>query len=298
MASGPSSQPPPVLPPAPAGPEPLFRARGLAALIAALDDAVITHRGPDGDAIVVVVGGRVFDAIAELPQGPPLVGLEALNAIETTEGSGTRAATLDRRLALVLPTYWREPDRLPPISGRWADLRGVAEAVVRRSRRGVVVLTSRSDTGVIFFDDEGLVAAYSRRHPEPGPLDSLHELLAEADTTLQARIVDPAAPAAPQVEVPHRHVRHQDFGREEPIAALPDPAERCRSQIVDMVENVLHLHAEPVVARFRSAPATPSGLMTAADEVRRLRLRLVSPATMDRIADQAEEIVRSMSRRA
>ncbi|HZV52742.1 MAG TPA: hypothetical protein VFD49_23645 [Candidatus Dormibacteraeota bacterium] len=293
MASGSVSQSPPVLPPVPAGPEPFFRARGLAALIAALDDAVISHRGPGGDAVVVVVGGRVLDAIAEPPHGSPLVGLEALNAIDAIEGSGPRAATLDRRLALVLPTYWREPDRLPPIPGRWADLRGVTEAIVRRSRRGVVVLTSRSDTGVIFFDEEGMVAAYSQRHPEPGPLDLLHELLTETDTVLWARIADSATPAIRPAEIP----RHHDRQQEEPIAALPDPTERCRAQIVDMVESILHLHAEPVVARFRSAPATASGLMMAADEIRRLRLRLVSPATMDRIADHAEEIVRSMSRR-
>ncbi|HLH68602.1 MAG TPA: hypothetical protein VKY90_06135 [Candidatus Dormibacteraeota bacterium] len=298
MASSSLSQSPPVLPPVPAGPEPYFRARGLAALIAAIDDAVINHHGPGGDAVVVVVGGRVIDAIAESPQGSSLVGLEALNAIDTVEGAGLRATTLDRRLALVLPTYWREPDRLPSISGRWVDLRGVTEAVMRRSRRGVVVLTSRFDTGVVFFDEEGLVAAYSQRHPEPGPLDLLDELLMEPDTVLRARVTETATPAVRHMEAPHHRIRPEDHEREEPVAALPDPVERCRAQIMDMAESILHLHAEPVVARFRNAPATTSGLMTAADEIRRLRLRLVSPATMGRIADRAEEIVRSISRRA
>jgi hypothetical protein len=297
MASGSLSQSPPVLPPVPAGPEPYFRARGLAALIAAIDDAIINHHGPSGDAVVVVAGGRVLDAIAQPLQGPPLLGLEALNAIDVAEGAGSRATTLERRLALLIPLYWREPDRLPPISGRWADLRGVIEAIMRRSRRGVVILTSRFDTGVAFFDEEGLAAAYSQRHPEPGSLDLLDELLTEPDAVLRARIAEAATPAVRHAEIPRRHVPQEGHGREEPVVALPDPVERCRVQIVEMVESILHLHAEPVIAKFRNAPASTSGLMTAADEVRRIRLRLVSRTTMDRIADRAEEIVRSMSRR-
>src|SRR5438874_7064770 len=84
----------PILPPVPAGPEPFFRARGLAALIAALDDAIITHQAPSGDAIIVVVGGRVLDAIAVPAGRPPLVGLEALNALGPTDTGNIRTATV------------------------------------------------------------------------------------------------------------------------------------------------------------------------------------------------------------
>src|SRR5262249_29565451 len=154
-------------PPVPAGPEPYFRARGLAALIAALDDAVISYRAPTGDAIVVVVGGRVLDAVAVPAGRPPLVGLEALNALGPADSPYLRAAAVERRLALALPSYWREPDRLPPISTRWVDAAGMVEAIVRPGRRGVVVLRSPGDLGVVFFDESGLVAAYSQGRPEP-----------------------------------------------------------------------------------------------------------------------------------
>jgi hypothetical protein len=157
----------PVLPPVPAGPEPFFRARGLAALIAALDDAIISQRAPAGDAIVVVVGGRVLDAIAVAAGRPPLVGLEALNVLGPADPANLRAAAVDRRLALALPCYWREADRLPPISARWVDPAGLVQAMIRPGRRGAIILRSPIDLGVVLFDEAGLVAAYSQSRPTP-----------------------------------------------------------------------------------------------------------------------------------
>jgi hypothetical protein len=275
----------PVLPPVPAGREPFLRARGLAALIATLDDAVISHRGPAGDAIVVIVGGRVLDAISVPAGRPPLIGLEALNALGPADSSNLRASTLDRRLALALPSYWREQDRLPPIAARWVDPVGLVESIVRRGRRGVALLRSSSDLGLAFFDESGLVAAYSEARPEPGGLEVLAPLMADADTIVQARIADPSSQP--------RHAEGPDI-----VAALPDPIERCRGEILDLARSRLHLHAEPVTARFQSAPGTTNGLLLAAEEVRGLRPRLVNPATLTAIAERAEEIVRAVARGA
>lgn len=273
----------PVLPPVPAGPQPFFRARGLAALIAALDDAVISYQGPNGDAIVVVVGGRVLDAVAAPAGRPPLVGLEALNALGPADSSAMRAAAVDRRLALAMPSYWREPDRLPPIPARWLDAAGLIEAMVRPRQRGVVVLRAPADLGVVFFDESGLVAAYSRARPEPGGLENLAAILTDVETTIHGRIADPAGPvtAYPGAEMP---------------AALPDPIERCRAEIMEIARGTLHLHAEPVIARFRAAPGTTAGLRLAADEVRELRMRLVTRSTLDGISERAEELLRAVSR--
>jgi hypothetical protein len=85
-------------------------------------------------------------------------------------------------------------------------------------------------------------------------------------------------------------------GGDSMIAALPDPIERCRGEMVQMAKSRLHHHSEPVVARFRTAPGTTAGLLLAAEEVRGLRLRLISPDTMNTIGNQAEDIVRSISR--
>ena len=275
----------PVLPPVPAGPEPFFRARGLAALIAALDDAIISHRAPAGDAIVVVVGGRVVDAIAVPAGRPPLVGLEALNVLGPADSANLRAAAVERRLALSLPSYWREPDRLAPVPARWVDPAGLIEAEIRPGRRGAIVLRSPTDLGVALFDESGLVAAYSQSRPEPGPLDTLAALLANPETVVHARIADASAQAGGKAPA-----------RQDAVPALPDPIERCRGEIVRMAQSALHLHSDGVAARFRAAPATTQGLLLAAEEVRAMRMRLVSPATFADIADEAERIVRTVSR--
>jgi hypothetical protein len=276
----------PILPPVPAGPEPFFRARGLAALIAALDDAVISHRVPTGDAIVVVVGGRVLDAIAVPAGRPPLVGLEALNVLGPADSANLRAAAVDRRLALALPSYWREADRLPPISTHWVDAARLIEAMMRPGRRGAVVLRSPIDLGIVLFDESGLIGAYSQSRPEPGGLDTIATLLVNSETIVHGRIADGSGPTA------SRHPQ----ALEDRVAALPDPIERCRGEIVRMAETTLHLHAQGVVARFQSSPGTTQGLLMAADTVRGMRMRLVSPATFDSVAAQAERIIRVASR--
>ncbi len=275
----------PVLPPVPSGPEPFFRARGLAALIAALDDAIISHRAASGDAIVVVVGGRVVDAIAVPAGRPPLVGLEALNALGPADSANLRAAAVDRRLALALPSYWREADRVSPIPARWVDPTGVVEAMIRPGRRGAIVLRSPTDLGVVLFDESGLIAAYSQGRPEPGGIDTLAALLANADTLVHGRIADASGQSG-------RHTpAHSNR-----VAALPDPIERCRGEILRMTQSTLHLHSDAVAAYFRAAPATTQGLLMAAEQVRGMRMRLISPATFNSIAEQAEQIVRAASR--
>ena len=275
----------PVLPPVPTGPEPFFHARGLAALIAALDDAVISYHGPNSDAIVVVVAGRVLDAIA-VPLGEAAVmGLDALNTISPADSANLRAAAADRRLALALPSYWREADRLPPIAARWVDAGGLIEAMIRPGRRGAVVLRSRDDIGIALFDETGFIAAYSQERPEPGGLETLAGLLADTETMIHGRIADASG-----------HAGRSSAGSAAERTALPDPIERCRGEILRMAEATLQLHAEPVVARFRAAPGTTAGLLLAAEEVRKMRLRLISPSTLGSIAQRAEQVVRAASR--
>jgi hypothetical protein len=270
----------------PVGREPYFPARGLAALIATLDDAIISYRSIGGDAIIVVVGGRVLDAIAAPVGRPPLVGLDALNPLGPPGTQELRAAAVDRRLALALPSYWREIDRLPPIPARWVDAAGVIEAMIRPGRRGAIVLRSSNDVGIVLFDEAGLIAAYSQSRPEPGGLEALAPLLTDAGTVIHGRIADASGHGdrPPSSRVDDR------------VVAVPDSIERCRVEIVKVVQTTLRLHAEPVVELFRTAPGNAEGLLLAAEDVREMRLRLISPATMSSLAEQAEQIVRAASR--
>jgi hypothetical protein len=159
------------------------------------------------------------------------------------------------------------------------------EAIIRPGRRGAVVLRAPDDLGIVLFDENGLIAAYSQARPEPGGLASLAAILANGDTIIHGRIADASGQ-------PGRLPQPQ----EERVAALPDSIERCRGEILRMAQSTLHLHVEPVAARFRAAPATPQGLLHAAEEVRGIRTRLISSTTMSSIAEQAERIVRAASR--
>jgi hypothetical protein len=149
----------------------------------------------------------------------------------------------------------------------------------------VIVLRSPTDLGVVLFDESGLVAAYSQGRPEPGGLDTLATLLANSETLVHGRIADASGQSG-----------RQNALHEERVAALPDPIERCRGEILRMAQTTLHLHSDAVAARFRAAPATTQGLLLAAEQVRGMRMRLISPDTFGSIAEQAEQIVRAASR--
>jgi hypothetical protein len=166
------------------------------------------------------------------------------------------------------------------------DPAGLVAAMIRPGRRGAIVLRSPTDLGIVLFDESGLVGAYSQSRPEPGPLDTLAALLTNAETVVHGRIADASGQGDTQPQVRDDRV----------VAALPDPIERCRGEIVRMAQSTLHLHSEGVAARFRAAPATTQGLLLAAEEVREMRMRLVDPATFASIAEEAEKIVRTASR--
>ena len=62
-------------------------------------------------------------------------------------------------------------------------------------------------------------------------------------------------------------------------------------QILQGARQRLGRHASAVEEVFRNAPPTGDGLRSAAESVRGLRIRLVSPATMEGIADDAIAIL-------
>jgi hypothetical protein len=62
-------------------------------------------------------------------------------------------------------------------------------------------------------------------------------------------------------------------------------------QILEGVRRRLGRHSASVEEVFHAAPHTDDGLRSAADSVRGLRIRLVSPATLEEIADDAIAIL-------
>jgi hypothetical protein len=53
----------------------------------------------------------------------------------------------------------------------------------------------------------------------------------------------------------------------------------------------IHDYADPAVAIFRGAPPTREGLLAAADQVERMRIRMISPDRMQAVAERARRII-------
>jgi hypothetical protein len=67
--------------------------------------------------------------------------------------------------------------------------------------------------------------------------------------------------------------------------------ERVLERVLERVRQRLGRHSAAVEEIFRNAPPTADGLRSAAESVRGLHIRLVSPATLEGIADDAIAIL-------
>lgn len=286
----------PAVPPAPRGEQVRSRARGLATLIAGLDSGVIDHRSAELAAMVVVVEGRVIDAIAQTPQAV-VKGVDVLDELIEVQVDALQVIRVEPRLAHVLPAYWRAP----------GAAREIVRSFIRPGRRGAIAVAAPSGTGVLLFDENGVVASYRDGEQKPGS-DALDELLADPDVVLSARTDAPAA-APPS----------QDNGRAASAAAqppqpaalpqrpLPGPPpmptqgptagagpqqvqlEARRQAIVEMVRSRLGRLAGPVEQLFQAARSIDE-LVVAAGRVRDVQLRMVNPLTLQGIAEDADAI--------
>lgn len=176
----------PAVPPAPTGDRVQPTARGLATLIAGLDSAVLNHRSDDFSALVVVLEGRVIDAVASTNRGV-VKGVEVLDELTDIEVGSLEVTRVDPRLAKVLPAYWRAP----------GAAREVVDSFIRPGRRGAIAVAAPGGTGVLLFDEEGIVASYRDGEHKPGTA-ALDELLADPNVVLSPRAdAMPAGGAAP-----------------------------------------------------------------------------------------------------
>jgi hypothetical protein len=176
----------------------------------------------------------------------------------------------------------------------WLDGIQILDQLVQPGRRGAILVAAPVELGVALLDELGLVCAYSDRLTRPRGLEALTHLLTHPEACLEARLeaVTPMpGEAAPFQLLP------AETPSESSSPATPSQVDagldRQRQEILAMVRGRLKLHAAPVERCFLAAPVTRAGLLAACDEVRALRVRLVSPATMDRIADEAAAIVAS-----
>jgi hypothetical protein len=72
-------------------------------------------------------------------------------------------------------------------------------------------------------------------------------------------------------------------------------AEALLDHIERAIRAEIHEFAGPAVAVFRSAPQTRDGLLDAAQRVEHMRLRMISPDTMQVVAERARRIITEAS---
>ena len=297
----------PAVPPVPHGEQVESKVRALATLIASMEGAVIHHRSERLTAMVVVVEGRVIDAIAEIPDGV-VKGVEVLDELADVPVAELRVTRVHTRLARVLPAYWRAP----------GAAREVVEGFLRPGRRGAIAVTAPSGTGVLLFDEEGVVASYRDGEHSPGA-DALEQLLDDPQAVISARAdsMPAAAPRPAPAEAAGGQHRYQGQAPQAPpIPQQPPPPpdavggspsgppqhrpgmapqdgqfEARRQVIIQMVRNRLQRLAGPVEEQFQGADTTEE-LLAAAERVRTMQIRMVNPLTLQGIAQDAVAVAR------
>jgi hypothetical protein len=316
MAAKPSAALP-VVPPAPKGERVQPKARGLATLIAGLESAVIYHGSEQLVVMVLVVSGRVTDAIAEGPNGV-VKGIEVLDELADVEVDKLEVTRVEPSVARVLSTYWRAK----------GAAREVVQSFIKPGRRGVIAITAPSGTGVLFFDENGIVAGYRDGEHKPGR-DALDGLLDDPDVVLSVRadampagpppsdngrqqVATPSPVAPPVPEAPPSPAQPPPSPPTPPPGpppkpqAAPPPApsptavadpraqaqlEGRRQAIVEMVRARLGRLAGPVEQLFQPAQSIEE-LVAASDRVRAMQLRMVNPLTLQGISEDAGAIAR------
>jgi hypothetical protein len=202
----------PAVPPRPTGDPIEVRARGLAGLIAGQESAVVYHRSDRLTSMVVVLNGRVVDAVAQTAT-EVIKGLDVLDELGDVPVADLEVIAVAPRLARAIPVYWRAPGATKELVG----------ALVQPGRRGAVLASSPTHgTGIIVFDERGIVASFAEG--EMREESAIDEILDDPATVIAPR-VEPRAGQKP-VDLHPAEVAPEPA----PVAPGPAPAPAPPSQ--------------------------------------------------------------------
>ena len=275
-------------------------AKSLPRLVAGLTTGVLTARTEDVVAEVVFLEGQPVDGLA-LRSGRRVTGPDALDEIADVPVERTSFRELPADLAGVLGSYFLPTElRALPLARVVPD--AFVRSLARPDGRGCVLVRAGPETGLVFLAAGQVVAALRPDAGRIGGLEEVTELLANPEARLWARLGalpeglagpragSPApepAPPRPPLEAAREPSSEVSF----PAPAPPRPVDQALEQILEGIRQRLGRHSTRVEHLFRDAPQTDEGLRSAAEAVRGLRIRLVSPATLDGIADDAMAIL-------
>ena len=194
----------PAVPPPPNGERVEIRARGLAGLIAGQESAVVYHRSERLTAMVIVINGRVVDAVADT-NAEVVKGVDVLDELGDIPVAELEVIGVAPRVARALPVYWRAP-------GATKEL---VATLVQPGRRGAVLASSPTKgTGIVVFDERGIVTSFVNGEVREEAID---ELLDDPATVIAPRVE--ARPGSKLVDL------HPAQVGEEPEPSLPPAAE-------------------------------------------------------------------------
>jgi hypothetical protein len=257
----------PGFPPLPDAAATVPEAASLLRLVQALDTAALELTDGELHALVLFEGREVTDGYLEHRQ-TAVTGPEVLDHLDGVPATKARLHWLPAGVLRALPCWWRVPTQVTIGPNRWMDGEMLVRSFARPGHRGIVCVRVTGTMGLVLIEDGVIQGAYRAGGARVGDVAEVVPLFD-----------DPAAVLIGRVEVPG-------------MTPEPPPGrDRLLDDIEEAVRAEIHDYADPAVAVFRSAPPTREGLLAAADQVERMRIRMISPDRMQAVADRARRLI-------
>jgi hypothetical protein len=295
-------------------------ARSVARLVAGLRTAVMTVRSDEVAAMVVFVDHQPVDGVA-VRGDRRVVGPDALDEIADAPVERVTVTEVTTEVARVVGSYFL-PTELRAVPAGFVAPEDFVRSLARPGQRGCLLVRTDDSLGMVFLAGGRVVLAY-RQDGQIGGFEQVAPLFARPGATLWARlgpdltgpmpepeVVPPppsmAAPAPPAPtpplsyawpEPPPPHAPANGSAAPEVVPAAPAPpvTQAPLDAALAEVREVLGAHAVRVEPILRRAEPTVEGLRAAAEALRDRRVRLLSPATMDLVA---ERVLAALDRQA
>jgi len=259
----------PTFPPLPARAAFAPQTASLLRLVQGLDCAALEVVVEALRAVVVFDRRELVDGYLEEVQGT-FAGPDVLDRLDCVPASAVRLYDLPSPVLRLLPCYWRVPSQVTIGPNRWMDGELLLRSFARRGQRGLVCIRVGDELrGVAFVEHDRVVGAYRVDGDRVGGVEEVAPLFQDPRVALVGRL--------------------EELGEAQVRAAPPDGV---LDEIERAIRAEIHDYADPAIAIFRSAPPTREGLLEAADQVGRMRIRMISTERMRAIADLARQIIR------
>ncbi|HSR22870.1 MAG TPA: hypothetical protein VLW53_04920, partial [Candidatus Eisenbacteria bacterium] len=256
----------PTFPPLPDGAAAVPEAASMLRLVQALDTAALEVTDGDLHALVLFDGREVLDGYLEHRQAV-VTGPDVLDHLDGVPAAKARLHRLPAGVVRTLSCWWRVPTQVTIGPSRWMDGEMLVRSFARPGQRGIVCVRVARGLGVVLIEDGRVQAAYRAGGDRVGDVAEIVPLFD-----------DPGALLIGRVEA-------------EGVEPVPPDRDHLLDEIEQAVRSEIHDYADPAVAVFRSAPPTRQGLLEAAQQVERMRIRMISPDRMQAVAERARRLI-------